>query len=129
MQTPLETSLDTVQLQPSYRIPIVLLAVGMATVWVQVWVGGAIALMGFFLLSQTILLRLHFTAENLDIYRGKTLIRRFPYQDWLHWQIFWPSVPIIFYFREVNSIHLLPILFDPTSLRNCLEERCPRIDR
>ncbi|NJN88640.1 MAG: DUF3119 family protein, partial [Leptolyngbyaceae cyanobacterium SL_7_1] len=64
-----------------------------------------------------------FTEAALDIYRGETLIRRFPYQDWQHWEIFWHPLPILFYFKEVKSIHFLPILFDPNQLRVVLEQR------
>jgi hypothetical protein len=37
-------------------------------------------------------------------------------------------VPILFYFKEINSIHFLPILFDRKMLQTCLEQRCPRLD-
>jgi hypothetical protein len=126
-QTP--TASDSVELSPSYGIPIALVAIAIPLVWVQPWVSGAIALFGLFLLFQAATLRLWFTASALDIYRGETLIRRFPYQDWQNWQIFWPAVPILFYFKEVNSIHFLPILFDPKMLKTCLEQRCPAIGK
>jgi hypothetical protein len=95
--------------------------------FVQPWVSMAIAIFGVFLLYQTVSLRLVFTTTDLDIYRGETQIRRFPYQDWQHWEIFWPAVPILFYFREVNSIHFLPVLFDPKQLQTCLETRLPQL--
>jgi hypothetical protein len=31
---------------------------------------------------------------------------------------------VLFYFREVSSIHFLPILFSPSQLRSCLERHC-----
>jgi hypothetical protein len=37
-------------------------------------------------------------------------------------------VPVLFYFRERTSIHLLPVLFDATSLREQLEKRLGRLD-
>ncbi|HIK39296.1 DUF3119 family protein [Thermoleptolyngbya sp. M55_K2018_002] len=104
---------DTVQLAPSYRLPIGLLLLALPLVWL--------------LLVQTATLRLHFTDIALDIFRGETRIRRFPYQDWQNWAIFWSPVPILFYFKEVNSIHFLPILFDPKALQACLEQRCPTV--
>ncbi len=61
----------------------------------------------------------------LDIYRSEQLIRQFPYADWQNWRIFWHRVPILFYFKEVKSIHFLPILFDPKMLETCLERHCP----
>jgi hypothetical protein len=119
-------STGTVQLAPSYALPIALVVIAIPLVWVQPWVGGIVAVFGLFLLFQTVTLRLLFTDTALDVVRGETLIRRFPYQDWQNWQIFWSKVPILFYFKEVKSIHFLPILFDPKMLRSCLEQRCPR---
>ncbi|NDJ19182.1 DUF3119 family protein [Myxacorys almedinensis A] len=117
---------ETVELAPNYAIPSVLVFVGLPFVLINLWVGSAIALFGIFLLFQAVSLRLRFTPSDLDIYRGETLIRRFPYQEWQNWEIFWSSVPILFYFREVKSIHFLPIIFDPKMLRTCLEQRCPK---
>lgn len=114
------------ELAPSYRIPIALVALSVPLFWLQPWLSGAIALLGLLLLFQTFTLRLRFTATALDIYRGSERIRHFPYQDWIHWEIFWQPVPILFYFKEINSIHFLPIIFNPSQLRNCLEDRCPR---
>ena len=130
-QTP-STSTDapltgTVQLAPSYAIPLTLVAIAIPLLLVQPWIAGVIALFGLFLLFQTATLRLVFTETDLDVYRGETQIRRFPYREWQNWRIFWPGVPILFYFREVKSIHFLPILFNAKMLKTCLEQRCPRI--
>ncbi len=116
-----------IELAPNYTIPIVLVLSAIPLFFVQAWVSLAIALFGLFLLIQTVTLRLRFTDTDLDIYRGQTLIRRFPYQEWQNWRIFWPSFPVLLYFKEVKSIHFLPILFDPAMLKTCLEARCPRI--
>jgi hypothetical protein len=120
---------QTVELRPSYTLALVLVIAGLALTFLVWWIGLPIALFGLFLLFQTVSLRLQFSPTDLDIYRGETLIRRFPYAEWQNWQIFWPSVPILFYFKEVNSIHFLPILFDPEMLRVCLEQRCPKLAR
>ena len=123
--TPSSLSTETVQLAPSYAIPIVLMLAAMPLFFLNAWVGGAIALFALFLLIQTATLRLCFTETALDIYRGEALLRQFPYADWQNWQIFWFNVPVLFYFKEVKSIHFLPILFDAKMLRTCLEQRCP----
>jgi Protein of unknown function (DUF3119) len=120
-------STQTMVLSPSYKLPIALVVLAAPLLFVQVWVSLVIALFGLFLLFQAATLRLCFTETALDIARGQTLIRRFPYQDWQHWQIFWLPVPILFYFKEVNSIHFLPILFDPKMLQAGLEAHCPRL--
>lgn len=126
MTTISSSSSTTVELAPSYKIPLALIIIAIAIIWVQLWLGLGIALFGLFLSFQTATLRLRFTETDLDIYRSERLIRRFPYQDWNNWQIFWEPIPILFYFREVKSIHFLPILFDARALKETLETRIPR---
>ena len=115
----------SIELAPSYALPIALVLLAIPLLLVQKWVGLAVSLFGLFLLFQAATLRLCFTETDLDIHRGETLIRRFPYADWQTWRIFWSPVPILFYFRETKSIHFLPMLFDPKALRDCLEARFP----
>jgi len=121
-------TISTVELKPSYNIPVFLVVGAIPILLIQPWVGGILAVLGLFLMLQAVTLRFQFTATAFYLYRGEKLIRRFPYQEWQNWRIFWNPVPILFYFKEVNSIHFLPILFDPKTLKSCLEERCPRID-
>lgn len=128
------TSTQTVELSPSYTLPLVLIVAAPLVLLLQQWVGLALsltvslvsALFGLFLFFQAVTIRLQFTATALDIYRSEKMIRRFPYQDWQNWRIFWTPVPILFYFKEVKSIHFLPVLFDPKMLKTSLEQRCPR---
>lgn len=121
--TPQSTS--TIELAPSYTLPIVIVLGAIPVLLLQVWVGLVCAVFGLFLMFQAATLRLQFNATALDIYRGESLIRSFPYAEWQTWRIFWSSVPILFYFKEVKSIHFLPILFDPKMLKSCLEQRFP----
>ncbi len=118
------SSLETVELAPSYAIPIILVLAAIPVLFFQQWLALIIGLFGVFLLFQTVTIRLKFTPTDLDVYRSGQLIRRFPYQDWLNWEIFWSPIPILFYFREVKSIHFLPIIFDAKSLRSCLDKYC-----
>jgi hypothetical protein len=117
-----------VELQPSYNIPVVLVIGAIPMLLIQPWIGAILTLLGLFLMLQAVTLKFKFTATDFDLYRGEKLIRRFPYQEWQNWRIFWHPVPILLYFKEINSIHFLPILFDPKTLKSCLQERCPRID-
>jgi hypothetical protein len=110
-----------VELKPSYVIPLVLVGAAIPVAAIAPWVSIAIALFGVFLLIQTIAIRLKFTTTALEVYRRSNLIRSFPYREWQNWRIFWQPVPILFYFKEVNSIHFLPIIFDSKMLRTCLE--------
>jgi Protein of unknown function (DUF3119) len=120
------SNLETIELSPNYIIPsaIVLGAIplGLANIWLSV----IIACFGLFLTIQTALIRLRFTPAALDVYRSGKKIRSFPYAEWSNWRIFWSPIPILFYFREVNSIHFLPIIFDAATLRACLEKFCPQ---
>ncbi len=113
-----------IELSPSYNIALAIIATTIPLVWIQIWVALVVGLFGLFLLVQTALIRLRFTATALEVYRASTEIRRFPYTEWEEWQIFWQPLPILFYFREVNSIHFLPMLFDAGQLRSCLEQHC-----
>ncbi|MGK7921743.1 MAG: DUF3119 family protein [Trichodesmium sp.] len=115
---------ETIELPPSYKIPLVLIITAMPLAFVQKWVSLAIAVLGLFLLVQTLTIRLKFTDTALEVLRSEKILRTFPYQDWLNWEIFWFPVPILFYFREVKSIHFLPIIFDPKMLQSCLEKYC-----
>ena len=116
---------QSIELAPSYKIPLVLIIAALPLAFVQKWVSLAIAILGVFLLIQTLTIRLRFTETALEVYRSDKLLRNFPYQDWLNWEIFWSPIPILFYFREIKSIHFLPIIFDPKMLRSCLENNCP----
>jgi hypothetical protein len=113
-----------IELSPSYNIALVIIAATIPLVWLQVWLALVVGLFGLFLLVQTALIRLRFTATALEVYRLGKEIRSFPYAEWEEWQIFWQPVPILFYFREVNSIHFLPMLFDARQLNGCLEQHC-----
>ncbi len=113
-----------IELSPDYKIALAIIAATIPLVWIQIWVALVVGLFGLFLLVQTALIRLRFTATALEVYRSGKEIRKFPYTEWEEWQIFWQPVPILFYFREVNSIHFLPMLFDARQLRSCLEQHC-----
>ncbi len=117
---------EVVELSPSYRIPLFLMVAAGTLTLVSLWLAGAIALFGLFLTIQTILIRLQFTDKALNVLRSGKVIRSFPYSEWLNWEIFWSPIPILFYFREVNSIHFLPIIFDSKTLLDCLNKYYPR---
>jgi hypothetical protein len=119
---------ETIELRPNYIIPVVLVVLALPVAIISKWLSLAIALFGLFLTLQTINIRLQFTETDLDVYRSGNMIRRFPFAEWQNWRVFWPNFPVLFYFREVKSIHFLPIIFDATMLKACLEQRCPRQD-
>ncbi len=123
------TSSNTVELAPSYWVPLGMLAIALLVAWFNLWVALPVALFGLFLTYQAATLKLRFTPTALEVARGdQPPFKSFPYTEWKNWRIYWQPVPILFYFNEVKNFHFLPILFDPNQLETCLTERCCRID-
>ena len=117
------TASGDVELAPRPWVALAVTALGLP-LWPLGWPFSAVVgIFGLFLLLQTALLRLRFEATELVVLRGSSAIRRFPYSAWSHWVVFWPRVPALFYFREVNSIHFLPVLFDASELQRQLKLR------
>ena len=122
---------DSVTLAPRLWVPLglVLIAGLVLTLtprWTgALWVGLSLLTFAVFLLLQATILRLRFSPDALLVLRSGEEIRRFPYDNWLAWRLFVPALPVLFYFREQNSPHLLPVLFDATALRGELERRVP----
>lgn len=114
------SSASSTTLTPSYKLPIAIALISLPLLFLQLWLGLLVAILGLFLIYQTTTIRLIFTATALEVWRNQSILKTFPYADWQTWTVFWPSVPILFYFKEVNSIHFLPMLFAPEELRECL---------
>lgn len=133
--SPQAADVASLTLEPSYAVAAAVVILGVACLVLQpVWGGApllalAISVFGLFLLLQSTLLRLEFSADALLVRRGDTLLRRFPYSEWKSWRLFWPGLPALFYFREERSIHLLPVLFDPATLQSQLHQRLPHLAR
>jgi len=118
--SPLPDPAQGVILAPRPWVPVGVVLLGGASLALNLWAALVVGLFGLFLLLQSQLLRLQFSAEALLVWRGASLLRSFPYSDWLGWRLFWQPLPVLFYFREQRSIHLLPVLFDATTLREQL---------
>ncbi|MEN9222023.1 MAG: DUF3119 family protein [Thermostichus sp. BF3_bins_97] len=110
-------------LTPDFRLGLSVLGLAVPLFWLSFWAALVVGLFGLFLVVQTSLIGLAFTKTSLQVYSGSKRIRDFPYSEWQDWQVFWPSVPILFFFRERKSIHFLPMLFNPAELKSCLEDR------
>ena len=117
---------EVVELSPNFKIPVLLILRAGALSLVSLWLAVAIAIFGLFLTIQTVLIRLQFTDQALNVLRSGKVIRSFPYSEWSNWEIFWSPIPILFYFKEVKSIHFLPIIFDAKTLADCLHKHYPR---
>ena len=115
----------SVTLKPDVRLPLLVVALGAALLPLPLhpWPTLVVALFGLFLLLQTASLRLEFEERALIVWQNGRELRRFPYDQWLSWRLFAPWLPGLFYFRETQSIHFLPILFSPGELRDQLEQR------
>ena len=119
------TSPASVTLSPDARLPLLVVALGLALLPLPLspWPTAVLVLFGVFLLIQTASLRLEFEERALIVWQNSRELRRFPYDQWLTWRLFAPWLPGLLYFRETKSIHFLPILFSPKQLREQLELR------
>jgi hypothetical protein len=90
-----------------------------ATRWLLA-VGVLVAVFGLFLGFQTATVRIVFAAEQFEVWQYRRRVVGFPYKEWRNWKVFWPGLPILFYFREVYSPHFLPMLFSDRILRENL---------
>ena len=113
------------ELNPNYAIPSVIILASIPLIWVQPIAAGIVSIFGLFLVYQAATIRLVFTATDLEVYRSQEKFRTFPYQEWQDWKVFWFNFPVLFYFKEVKSIHFLPVLFDAQILKNCLKKYIP----
>ena len=102
-------------LAPRPWVPLGVVALGLACLLLlPLWGGATWLALGVGVLG------LQFTSDALLVWSRQSLLRRFPYEAWLGWRLFWGPLPVLFYFREQRSIHLLPVLFDATTLRQQL---------
>ena len=116
---------DSMILPPSYRLPILIIFLGLLFLVspFHPWPTIVISSFGFFLLLQSFTLKLKFTKEDLIVMQLGKELRRFPFKNWIAWKVILPKLPGFFYFREEASPHLLPILFDVNSLKEQLRLR------
>ena len=116
---------DSVTLAPSHRLPLLIIFIGLLLLLTPFhpWPTIIISSFGFFLLLQSFTLKLKFTNDDLIVMQLGKELRRFPFKNWISWRILLPQLPGFFYFREEASPHLLPILFEVSSLRKQLRLR------
>ena len=127
----MSSSISNVTLRPDARLPLLVAALGPALLplpW-HPWPTLVVVLFGLFLMIQTASLRLEFEERALIVWQNGRELRRFPYDQWIAWRLFAPWLPGLLYFKEVNSIHFLPILFNPSELREQLELRLGALEQ
>ncbi len=110
-----------VTLKPTYGVPIGTgILAGVVGFWLPI-VGLVVVGLALFLAFQARNIQITFTDTAFEVYRGQTLVKSFPYSEWKEWRLYWSGFPVIFYFREIYSIHLIPVLFDAKELVRYLE--------
>jgi|TARA_B100001964_G_scaffold54527_1_gene61703 hypothetical protein len=122
--------IHSVILTPSFRLPLLVYVLGLVMLPLPFhpWLTMVVCGIGVFLLLQAYLLRLELTDKDLVIWRSGQELRRFPFANWLAWRMILPGMPGILFFREVNSPHLVPILFDPVMLLDQLRLRVGHLE-
>ena len=111
---------DSVTIAPSFQLPLILIFLSFMLLFLKIGIWPTIisASFSFFLLLQAFTLRIKITNEDFVVLQLGKEIRTFPFKNWISWKFFFPSIPGIFYFREKSSPHLIPILFNPTQLKD-----------
>lgn len=114
------TTQEPITISPAFELPIILIILSFMLLFLNIgyWPTIVSGSFSFFLLLQTFTLRIKITNEAFVVLQLGKEIRTFPFKNWISWKLFFPIIPVIFYFREKSSPHLLPILFNPEQLKN-----------
>ncbi|XP_057537465.1 uncharacterized protein LOC130815122 isoform X1 [Amaranthus tricolor] len=137
---PAKTKRETVVPDPDYRIPIVLLGAAGALIYSDNIVAAVpVGLLGLLLLVQATRVRFVFDDEALEVKVGSELKEsgenvfvggknRWKYSTFVNWEFWWPSFPILVYFKETQTkpegqIHFFPIIFNGKQLYDVMVER------
>ena len=114
------TKQEPITISPAFQLPIILIILSFMLLFLNIgyWPTIVSGSFSFFLLLQTFTLRIKITNEDFVVLQLGKEIRTFPFKNWISWKLFFPIIPVIFYFREKSSPHLLPILFNPEQLKN-----------
>lgn len=90
-------------------------------------------IIGAFLAFQTFNVRFVFSKTKLCVMKKKgsdlKFVRGWKYSDWTNWEVWWPALPILCYFKEKESydgrgsIHFFPVIFNGKQLVENLQRR------
>ena len=121
---------EPITISPAFKLPIILIILSFMLLFLNIgyWPTIVSASFSFFLLLQTLTLRIKITNESFVVLQLGKEIRTFPFKNWISWKFLFPIIPIIFYFREKSSPHLLPILFNPEQLKNELLKKVESLE-
>ncbi|XP_075514542.1 uncharacterized protein LOC142549468 isoform X1 [Primulina tabacum] len=132
---------DTIIPDPDYRIPVVLLGAAGGFVFADNLAAAVpIGLLGLLLLVQATRVRFVFDEESLEVKIGDQLEESgenafvggknsWKYSTFVNWELWWPSFPILVYFKETQTkpegqIHFFPVIFNGKQLYDVMVERC-----
>eukprot|EP00884_Botryococcus_braunii_P008115 jgi/Botrbrau1/17304/Bobra.0015s0057.1 len=131
---------ETIIPDPSYNIPIVLLGIaGLSAFEGNAVISGLTGVLGAFLAFQASRVRFRFEADALEVVIGNKQEssenafvggeNRWKYDTFTNWEFWWPSFPVLVYFKETQTkpegqIHFFPIIFNGKQLYNVMLERC-----
>ena len=121
---------EPVIISPSFQLPIILIVLSFMLLFLNIGSLPTIvfASFSFFLLLQSFTLRIKITSDDFVVLQFGKEIRTFPFKNWISWKFFSPVIPVIFYFREKSSPHLLPILFNPKQLKDELLKKVDSLE-
>ncbi|CAN4093969.1 unnamed protein product [Withania somnifera] len=135
------TKTETVVPDTDYRIPIVLLGLSGGLFYAENLPAAVpIGLLGLLLLFQTTRVRFVFDDEALEVKVGEQLEdsgenvfvggkNRWNYSSFVNWELWWPTFPILVYFKERQTkpkgqVHFFPVIFNGKQLYDVMVERC-----
>ena len=121
---------NSVTISPSFQLPLILIFLSFMLLFLKIGIWPTIisASFSFFLLLQAFTLRIKITKDDFVVLQLGKEIRTFPFENWISWKFFLPSLPGIFYFREKSSPHLIPILFNPSQLKDELSNKVQSLE-
>ena len=121
-------------LRPSYNLASGFLIIGGILTYVgdgYLLLGLPLTLLGAFLAFQTFNVRFVFSEKKLNVMKKKgselKFVRGWQYDKFTNWEVWWPRLPILCYFKEKESyngrgsIHFFPVIFDGKQLVSCLQ--------
>ena len=134
---------DTVIPEPSYAIPAVLLGTSIAshTLFSNDILAGITGLLAAFLTIQASRVRFIFEPDALEVVIGEKQEKtenafvggenRWRYDTFVNWEFWWPSFPVLVYFKETQTkpegqIHFFPLIFNGKQVYEAMVQRCGR---
>lgn len=132
------TKVENITPEPSFNLQLGLLAVsGLAWYENITPLAAFCGLLGVFLTFQATRIRFTFDDEAIELTRNgqesQNIVvggqNRWSYDSFINWEFWFPSFPILVYFKETQTkpegqVHFFPIIFNGKQLYEAMVERC-----